>query len=433
MASREHLALLKKGVDGWNRWRERIQISPDLERADLSKTNLSGANLSGSYLTEAKLFQANLIGAYIARAHMPGADLRGAELRDANLSRANMERVDLFRANLGNAKLAGASLRGANLSVINLLRADLSEANLGEVDLRSANLQYARFDKAVLTGCKLWETQRAGWSIKDVICDRVYWDEHAQIPIEYAPGEFERLYSAQTCIELFYQDGISTFEMSTLPALLQHLASRHPDANIRLKTIEETGGGVKITISLGDAAPEIARDIQEDAARAHQLQLTLRGRENELIDLKAALRATERAYDKLLDKLSDSKKQEITILGNLQGPLQLGDHASADFRAAVFNDNTALIQLIDKLLTHRAELSLSPAEGQALTENAEAVKSELQKKNPNKSILKRSLEFFATLPKEAILKGVGKLGEKATEADWPSLVHQLDEFIHHLH
>ncbi len=414
MANPEHLAKLKEGIDAWNRWRK--------------KNTVPVVELSGAYLVRANLIRANLQGADLRGAKLTGAKLDGAKLNGAKLSMAEMQEAslsgaNLHRANLLSTKLRNANLTNADLSQTNLRLADLSGADISHADLRSANLQQSNLKLAVLTGCKIWETQRAAWEIKEVFCERIYWDSEAKVPTEYAPGEFEHLYSAQTCIELFYQNGVSTFELSTLPALLQRLATKHPNANIRLKTIEETGGGAKITISLGDASPEVAESIQADAARAQHLQLALRGREDELIDLKAALRATERAYDKLLDKWSDSRGHQITI-DRIQGTLQLGDHASADYRAAVFNDTAPLIQLLTELLAAQPASTIAAA--------AQTAKAELQKPTPDKPALKRSLEFLKDLATEAVKKGAGKLGERAASTDWPALHHQITQFLHHL-
>jgi pentapeptide repeat protein len=415
VANPEHFAKLTEGIDAWNRWRK--------------KNTVPLVELSGAYLIRANLIRANLQGADLRGAKLTGAKLDGAKLNGAKLSMADMQEAslsgaNLHRANLLSTKLRNANLTNADLSRTNLRLADLSGADISHADLRSANLQRSNLKFAVLTGCKIWETQRAAWEIKEVFCERIYWDSEAKVPTEYAPGEFERLYSAQTCVELFYKNGISTFELSTLPALLQRLATKHPNANIRLRTIEETGGGAKITISLGDASPEVAEGIQADATEAHQLQLALRGREDELIDLRAALRATEHAYDKLLDKWSESRKQEITIHGNLQGPLQLGDHASADYRGAVFNDTAPLIQLLTELLAAQPGSTVAAA--------AQAAKAELQKPTPDKPALKRSLEFLKDLATEAVKKGAGKLGERAASTDWPALHHQITQFLHHL-
>jgi hypothetical protein len=46
----------------------------------------------------------------------------------------------------------------------------------------------------------------------------------------YGPGEFERLFSDQTRIKLFYKGGINAIEFATLPALIKHLEESHPGA-----------------------------------------------------------------------------------------------------------------------------------------------------------------------------------------------------------
>ena len=92
MANDEHVALLKQGVDAWNRWRdENPGARPDLNEANLREANLREANLSGT-------------------------NLRGANLREAGLSKANLSRADLSGANLFWACLNHADLTGADLT-----------------------------------------------------------------------------------------------------------------------------------------------------------------------------------------------------------------------------------------------------------------------------------------------------------------------------
>jgi uncharacterized protein YjbI with pentapeptide repeats len=61
MADEEHVALLKQGVEVWNKWREENpDVRPDLvvanlNGADLSKAFLNGARLGGAFLTDADL------------------------------------------------------------------------------------------------------------------------------------------------------------------------------------------------------------------------------------------------------------------------------------------------------------------------------------------------------------------------------------------
>ena len=109
MANREHIVILKKGVDAWNEWRiKNPDIRPDLSGANLPRANISGADLSEAYLR--------------------GAILSGADLRRADLDGANLSRADLDGANLSRADLKGAYLIG----VKNLTQQQLDEAKTNE-------------------------------------------------------------------------------------------------------------------------------------------------------------------------------------------------------------------------------------------------------------------------------------------------------------
>ena len=67
MANKEHLKILKQGVEQWNKWRLENAIKPDLRGAILRSANLSGADLSGAKLISASLIIANLSGADLSK------------------------------------------------------------------------------------------------------------------------------------------------------------------------------------------------------------------------------------------------------------------------------------------------------------------------------------------------------------------------------
>lgn len=47
MANREHLEILKQGVEAWNKWRqEHLEIQPNFIDADLNGAELSDFNLN---------------------------------------------------------------------------------------------------------------------------------------------------------------------------------------------------------------------------------------------------------------------------------------------------------------------------------------------------------------------------------------------------
>jgi uncharacterized protein YjbI with pentapeptide repeats len=159
MANPEHLAILKQGVEVWNKWRsEDIKVKPDLSGADLSEANLSKANLSKANIRKADLRKANLSKANLNKANLSKVHFWQANLSGANLSGADLWEAYLLGANLRGADLRGAFLLGANLGGANLIGADLIGANLGETDLRLANLREANLIGANLIGATLVET-----------------------------------------------------------------------------------------------------------------------------------------------------------------------------------------------------------------------------------------------------------------------------------
>jgi uncharacterized protein YjbI with pentapeptide repeats len=185
MANPDHVALLMKGVDAWNGWRqENPDIIPDLRganlrgadlsHANLTKANLREANLTEANLTEANLTEANLVKATLLSAHgdadlskanlrwavlalvrFSNANLRKAYLREARLEGANLTKADLTGAQLRDADLRRANLRGAEVSGANLRGANLTWANLTEANLRGASLKFANVVEADLTGADL--------------------------------------------------------------------------------------------------------------------------------------------------------------------------------------------------------------------------------------------------------------------------------------
>jgi uncharacterized protein YjbI with pentapeptide repeats len=93
MADEQCVALLRRSVAEWNRWRaENPQATPDLAGAGLRGLDLSGANLAGTELT--------------------GADLRGTILEGSSLAGSELAAANLFKAVLDGADLDGADLRG---------------------------------------------------------------------------------------------------------------------------------------------------------------------------------------------------------------------------------------------------------------------------------------------------------------------------------
>jgi hypothetical protein len=307
MADEEHVKRLRQGVDAWNQWRKDTpNVIPDLSGANLRKATLNGANLRG----------ANLIRATLRAAHLTRSDLSEANLSEANLNGANLIRANVIRANLNGALFLRADLRGARLIFADLSEAHLGNANLRRANLRGAILRQSKCEKvnfcsttlheaclinailkgAKLDGARLWETQRAGWSIKGVICQSAYWDKEGKELTTYGPGEFERLYSEKLKVLVRYPDGMSPLEVVTLPALIQHLEASRPGCRLRFESIQDGPGGAVVTI------------VIEEAKDASPEQMAL---------LRAAIQAEAKEKAQYLRQALESEKESVLLKGKV--------------------------------------------------------------------------------------------------------------------
>ena len=145
MANKEHLKILKQGVEAWNEWRKKNpNIRPDLSRADLRNSDFididfRDVNLSAAHLSHSKI-RGNLTG--------------------VNLRRANLVSTDLTSATLVRADLTGANLMGTNLLWAVLTDASLRSAVIGHTLLADIDLSHAK-DLAFARPA----VYRAAWSV----------------------------------------------------------------------------------------------------------------------------------------------------------------------------------------------------------------------------------------------------------------------------
>ena len=243
-----------------------------LRGADLSGAQLRRAHLSDAILSGALVSKADLRGADLRRAHLNGADLSGAHLRNVNVSDADLSKVDLSKVDLSGAHLRKVDLSRADLRRAHLSKADLSEAILVGIDFRLANLIETNFTGALLTDARLWESQRAGWSIQGVRCQAAYWDRDGRERTRYRPGEFERLYAETTHIVLHYAGGLSPLALATLPALIQRMEAAHPGCMLRLRSVQAEAGGATVTVVIDAWGGHTLDDLHDQAQQLQAAQ-----------------------------------------------------------------------------------------------------------------------------------------------------------------
>jgi len=163
MANEQHVALIKKGPEAWNQWREE---NPD-ESIDLS--------------------EADLRGIVLAKVNLKGANLKQAKLQFSNLAGASMEGANLEQARLQEVNLQGAQLENANLKKCNLMESNLQSTNLQNADVQSAQFnEDVMFGQTNLRGANLLDA--SGLSVMQIQTSLV--DKDTQLP-EYLSDDME--------------------------------------------------------------------------------------------------------------------------------------------------------------------------------------------------------------------------------------------------
>jgi hypothetical protein len=143
MANPEHLAILKQGVEVWNRWRkENPRIIPDLSgRVSLRGANLACINLAKANIRLRSWAQVpDLSMVNLQKADPSSADLLGAVLAQADLSSANLRGANLGDTKLQTANLSGADLVATSFHNTTLTRANFSNCLFGFTILHAVNL-----------------------------------------------------------------------------------------------------------------------------------------------------------------------------------------------------------------------------------------------------------------------------------------------------
>lgn len=173
MADAAHVAMLNKGVEAWQAWRDaNEEVVPDLTDADLS-----GKDLCYYDLHYAKLQRADLTNANLDQANVYSADFSEAKLAGLNISHANLQWARFVRANLRKATIIGSraeksSFEYANLIEANLANTDFSRSLFGAADFSKSylsstsflgcDLRGARFSEAVLGQTNLVDADMRG-------------------------------------------------------------------------------------------------------------------------------------------------------------------------------------------------------------------------------------------------------------------------------
>ena len=143
MANPEHLAILKQGVEAWNRWRaEHRDVVPNLGGTFGDPTKLHSSNLREAVFFHAYLDFVDFSRGDLARAMFDGAWLRGSSFHSASLQQVSFIYANLLGVKFRDADLTGADLTRANCNGADFTWAVMTNAVLNETILTNATLAH---------------------------------------------------------------------------------------------------------------------------------------------------------------------------------------------------------------------------------------------------------------------------------------------------
>lgn len=341
MANKEHLAILRQGVEVWNQWRkDNPNLIPELDEANLEKIgfyeiNFAGANLRQANFSEAHLKRANFKRANLKRATFMHTFLKGANFSEAHLNEAffagaNLSKAKFIKANLRDTDFSGAFLSGADLSEANLYGASLNgarvnAANLSDTCLIKAELMRVEalstnFARATLTGACIQD-----WNVNNITrlnnieCDYIYLrqgqQERRPSSGNFALGEFTRLFqkSLET-VDLIFRNGV---DWDAFAYSFKKLEIENQGAQLDVQSIEKKGEGilvVRVAVSPDADKAKIHSDFMqgyEFAAKALEAQYQAR-----LEDKDTLISKQEAQINRLFDIVEQQGSVQKALVEN---------------------------------------------------------------------------------------------------------------------
>ncbi len=219
MANEEQLAILRQGVEVWNKWRKEqpYLTKYDLSGADLIQVNLKGASfadvdftgadlsgaqldnsyLSGACFTEAKLSRAILFRAFLREASFIRSDSRGAKFSETNSSYVDFSGSQLDEADLSDADFTVANLSGTSIKVGQLMRSNFMGAKFNGAVLIDAYLDFANFTAANLNDADLTGATLLSANLKSAKLQNVKFNKTVIGDTIFGEGDLSQIESAE--------------------------------------------------------------------------------------------------------------------------------------------------------------------------------------------------------------------------------------------
>lgn len=263
----------------------------DLTDADFTQTELKSSDFRGAILIHTCWYSAESLSwtrpgeSYLqhrsVRQLITKRQGEGKIFDSFNLRGINLQRANLMEASFVGANLEKAILKDANLEGASLISANLNEADLQNAILYRAKLVQAQLDQADLRGANLTSAYIEDWGIttetklEGLQCKYVYMrlpspndpnrncrrkpDDERKI---FAEGEFADFIAPMVhTLDLYHNQNI---DPRVLALSIRGLYEKHPDANIRLASIERKGEKGNILIRLATSKQSDHAELGED-------------------------------------------------------------------------------------------------------------------------------------------------------------------------
>ena len=452
MANEAQLALLRQGVEGWNKWRENNpKVEIDLSGANLRKANLRDANLreadlrkvdlTGADLTRAAFLKANLSEARLSFTDLSLAtflatNLCKAKLRGAFLFRTEFYKADLSEASLTKAKFSHARIFGTNLSRAVFQNTDFIDANLSTSDFSQSNLRKAQlvrtqaldtnFNKATFTGACLVDCHtNSATNLDDVICEYVYLQHNQQerrpSSGNFSPGEFTKLFQkALETVDLIFSNGIDWRAFLTS---FEKLQVECGGEELSIQAIENKNDGVLV----------IHVNVPHDANKAEIEKYLKQEYELELKAIEEKYRVELQSKDREIIEIyrqNNSNIVEIVKTLAISQSITIQNIATAESNAVSESFNNDLREanvanFANKVQDHACQQAnqyiYESEQQQTLAEAVEEIQNllkVLEKTNPTATEAEKKAFVTSAIPPERrsrIVRALEAGGEKALE------------------
>jgi hypothetical protein len=186
-----------------------------------------------------------------------------------------------------------------------------------------------------------------------------------------------------------------------------------------LRSLQETNGGAKVSISVEEAQPGRFEEIKTEAHRSQAAQIALREDRATRLEIEKQL-----LLDEVIPRMIASGGQHIQIIGSATGVAIASGNASVNARLTV-NDLSAIFALLNEFARRHAELGLDKAQQEQIENAIESVKQELHRSEPRHSVISRGLSIM----KEIGVKVIESAAEKALTNHWDPLLDQVTHFV----